>query len=62
MLSLSLWRWVVPVKQIDASLSGKMFILYLVFGSCLDGDIDKVAGISEILSFEYTVKMSDFLS
>lgn len=39
-----------------------MFILYLVFGSCLDGDIDKVAGISEILSFEYTVKMSDFLS
>ena len=38
-----------------------MFILCSVFGSCLDGDTDKVAGISEILSFEFTVKMSEFL-
>ena len=61
MLRLSLWRWVGPVKQIDPSLSGKMFILCSVFGSCLDGDTDKVAGISEILSFEFKVKMSEFL-
>ena len=55
-LKLSLWRWVGPARQIDAPLSGKIFILRSVFLSCLDGDNDKVAGISEIWSFEFTVK------